>query len=87
MIFKNEAGEIVTPQPGDYVLASDIKDEAMHNRVRDAFKTICRVSYDLGLYGASEYACYCVNEYGEFWSEGLHRSTHKDQGRRSVMLE
>lgn len=35
--FKDEAGNFVTPQKGDYVLASDIKDEAMHYEVSASF--------------------------------------------------
>ena len=35
--FKDEAGNFVTPNKGDYVMAYDIDGEATHNSVREAF--------------------------------------------------
>lgn len=72
MIFKNQAGEIVTPQQGDYVMASDIDGEEMHNDIRDAFGA-CGASVEYGVFGNFcgddlETACVRWGSFGIYWS-------------------
>ena len=47
--FKDEHGTIVTPQRGDYVMASDIQTEDQHNAVREAFGAVgCKLTNNRG---------------------------------------
>ena len=82
MKFKDEQGNFVTPRKGDYVLASDIKDEDMHNRIREAFGTFCTVDQDNGKYIKRNDSCYCENKYGVFWSE--YTKNVENQNRRII---
>lgn len=45
MIFKDEHGNVVTPDIGDFVMKSDIKDEAMFDEIKDCFASRgCKLS-------------------------------------------
>lgn len=72
--FKDESGNTVTLQPGDYVQASDIDNEEMHNAIREAFRAAgCVVAEGFGLYHSRSYSnigwstwhndfCWCPDE-------------------------
>jgi hypothetical protein len=57
---------VIKLQPGDYVMACDIKDEAMHNDLREAFREAgCSVEENQGEYAGCDREDNCI-----FW--GLH---------------
>jgi hypothetical protein len=80
--------------PGDYVMASDIKGEEMHNKLREAFRDAgCLVLDDRASYQVGEiFQCVVWGERSLLWTEGhssiCHRRVYPDQilGKDEMMI-